>query len=392
MPHEQNEAAFVTLFKEACLRGLGQPLTAPLSEAESKSLAAAVFAQTGLVVGSKSLKNYSLYVLGRADGKKENPSVATLDTLARFVLGAPYTDEVQRKNKESHYPHWFHYRSQHLAPLEALGPAGPAAPTRRILLALAAGLIALLGLWQGSRLLPLAPSDFTESFASTALDSLRARGWTLQRPDTAWWRKAGAQPGHLTLYTLPGDNWPAAPTALKNLLVHRVAAECFSSEIHFSDFFPAHNWQQAGLLLSENSTFTGKMLRISLSYNDYFGGYTRPPEILIQGISANDAAGRTKPEEFAHIPLFTLQQPGDRLVADNLRKSALKIEKQGRHFRFLYAMGAMERFAFKEAASGNFAIEPRYVALFATQGAAPASHVLPVHVDSFSLTKLPCEE
>ena len=214
----------------------------------------------------------------------------------------------------------------------------------------------------------------------------------MQRPAAAWWRKSGAEPGHLTLYTLPGDNWPAAPAALKNLLVRQVAAECFSTEIHLSNFFPAHNWQQAGLLLSENSTFTGKMLRVSLSYNDYFGGYARPPEILIQGLSANDAAGRSKPEEFAHVSLFTLRQPGDQLVADNLRKSALKIEKQGRRFRFLYATGAMESFASKEAASGTFALEPRYVAVFATQGAAPMSHILPVYVDSFSLTKLTCGE
>ncbi|WP_375418437.1 hypothetical protein [uncultured Hymenobacter sp.] len=401
MPNERNEAAFISLFKETCRRGLGHSLTTPLSEAESKVLSAAIFEQTGLVVGGKSLKNYSLYVLKSAEGKQENPSVATLDTLARFILGAPYSDEAQRKSNEGHYPYWFRYRSQHAADASATPELSvPTPPTvvrlpalKRFILPVVVVLLIGLGLWWGRRLLPAAPGDFAEPFTSAAPDSLRARGWTVQHLDTAWWRKSAARPGYLTLYTLPGDNWPAAATApLKNLLVHRVAAGCFSAEIHFRNFFPAHNWQQAGLLLSENETFTGKVIRVSLAYNNYFGGYARPPEILIQGISSTEAAGGSKPEEFAHITLFTLRQPGDSLVASNLRQSALKIEKRGRHFRFLYTAGALESFAFKEAARGDFALEPRYVAVFATQGAAPSSHISPVQVDFVSLTKLPCED
>ncbi len=153
-----------------------------------------------------------------------------------------------------------------------------------------------------------------------------------------------------------------------------------------------YNWQQAGILLAENEDFTGKVIRLSISYNDYFGGYAHSPEIVVQGISSTEADRRSKPEEFAHVPLLTLQRPGDPLVANNLRKSALKIEKKGQRIRFLYAMGSMESFAFKEAASGNFTIEPRYVALFAIQGFAPASHVAPVPVNAFSLLALPCEE
>ncbi len=401
MRRASDEAAFITLFKETCRVGLGHPLVAPLSETDSKALAAAIFEQTGLVVGGKSLKNYSFYVLNGAEGKKENPSVATLDTLARFVLRVPFTDEVQRKTNESHYPYWFQYRNRlaaaptaPTAPEPAVATARRRAPKKLVLLAALVGLVAL-GLWQGSRLWPPAvPADFTDAFASIAPDSLRARGWAVHHPDTTWWRKRSAQPGCLTLYTLPGDNWPAAtrPAAIKNLLVRRIPAGCFSTEIHFRNFFPEHNWQQAGLLLSENDTFTGKVIRLSLSYNDYFGGYPHSPEILVQGISSTEADSRSKPEEFVHVSLFALQHRGDSLVAANLRKSALKIEKKGRHFRFLYTTGATESFAFKEVSSGDFAIEPRYVALFAIQGFAPETHIAPVFVDFFGLVKLSCEE
>ena len=393
MRRESNDAAFRALFREACRRGLGYPLTAPLSETDSKVLAAVVFEQTGLVVGAKTLKNYSFYVLDSADSKPENPSVATLDTLARFVLQAPHTDEARRKDHESHHPYWFQYRRR-LTPPQAAGRWSKAT-WWRLLIGLT-GLVLLAGvLWQGTRRRPpAAPANFTDSFTTTAPDSLSARGWQVQHANPTWWNKRAVRPGRLTLYTLPGDNWPAATHAagIRNLLVRRVTADCFSAEIHFTDFFPAHNWQQAGILLAENEYFTGKMIRLSLSYNDYFGGYTYPSEILIQGISSAETADGSKPEEFAHVPLFVLRYPGDSIVAANLRNSALKIEKKGQQLRFLYAAGAMESFAFKEAASGSFAIVPRYIGVFAIQGFAPAAHVAPVHVDSFSLFTLPCEQ
>jgi hypothetical protein len=72
-----------------------------------------IFDNTGLTVGWKSLKNYSFFILSDPPGKQENPSVATLDTLARYVLHAPYTTETERKKKEGHYPYWYRYREQY---------------------------------------------------------------------------------------------------------------------------------------------------------------------------------------------------------------------------------------------------------------------------------------
>ncbi|MGI4735472.1 MAG: hypothetical protein ACRYG7_09855 [Janthinobacterium lividum] len=410
MEQLSNEAAFASLFEAVCQQGLGQTLHDPLSEADSKLLAVVILEQTGLVVGSKSLKNYALYLLHRPESKRENPSVATLDTLARFVLRAPRTDEVRRKTHEGHYPYWFQYRSSLAAsalPIAAAEPvpaaiATPAAAlknwrgTRRERLLLAA-FLAITSLAAGLSWWLIRvprPADFYDSFTSVAADSLRGRGWSVQQLDTAWWARRAARPGTCALYTLPGDSWPAGPrpAGIRNLLVRRIGPDCFSAEMHLDQFFPVHNWQQAGILLSENKDFTGKLLRLSLSYNDYFGGYARPAEIIVQGISSTEAASRSKPEEFAHVPLFALRYPHDSLVAANLRQSALKIEKKGHRFRFLYATGSMESFAFTEAATGTFAIEPRYLALFATQGFAPASYVAPAYLTSFSLVKWPCED
>src|SRR5882757_4435341 len=110
--NSQDFLAFVHLFKEACLKSYGYPLENPLTETESKLLHNEIFDRTGLVVGWKSLKNYSFFVLSDFPDKQENPSVATLDTLSRYVLDAPETTEAERKEKEGHYPYWYRYREQ----------------------------------------------------------------------------------------------------------------------------------------------------------------------------------------------------------------------------------------------------------------------------------------
>src|SRR3982751_89143 len=102
-----NNRAFTSLFKDACEKCFGHPLTEALSETESKQFCNQVLEKTGLVIGSKSVKNYSIYIVKGSEAKSENPSTATLDTLARYVLEAPYTDETKRKDSQNHHPYWF---------------------------------------------------------------------------------------------------------------------------------------------------------------------------------------------------------------------------------------------------------------------------------------------
>src|SRR5262249_6818820 len=110
--NDLDASAFSSLFKDAFQKCFGHPLVEPLSETESKLFSGKVFDDTGLVIGPKSIKNYSAYILNGPESREVNPSVATLDTLARYAAGAPYTNEIQRKIKENHYPYWFQYKNK----------------------------------------------------------------------------------------------------------------------------------------------------------------------------------------------------------------------------------------------------------------------------------------
>ena len=108
-PKESDSDAFARLFRDAYRKCFSSPFTAPLTETESHRLSVEIAESTGLEIGWKSLKNYSSYLMGRS-GRVENPSIATLDTLARYLAGAPPTDEARRRANERHYPYWFRYR------------------------------------------------------------------------------------------------------------------------------------------------------------------------------------------------------------------------------------------------------------------------------------------
>jgi len=387
------DTAFINLFQDACRKCFGLALTSPLTEADAKQLSNAILESTGLLIGVKSIRNYSLFVLN--EGKRENPSVATLDTLARYVLQAPATDDIQRKIHEPHHPYWFRYKGNFTAGNAGVNAVkqqrGTTKPIRIVSAAMGIALLALLMIsyWlsndNGAR--------FIESFSRIHSDTLKLHGWILRNVDTTWWAKRNVTTGHLSLYTLPGDNWPTnnQHTEIKNALTRKLPEGCFSAEVRMSGFIPTHNWQQAGIILSEDTTSTAKAIRLSLGYNDFFGGYSEPAEIIIQGMSSTESAAHSNPEEFAHIPLFRLTAGQERIVADNLAASALKIERKGDHYRFLFATGTMAGFAFKEAVSQTFHITPRYLTLFAIQGTTPAlAPVIPVHFNMFSLTSISC--
>jgi len=407
--NDLNQQAFIRLFEEAYRKCFGANLTGPLTETESKHFSNKIFEETGLVIGAKSIKNYSIYVLEPTEAKKENPSIATLDTLSRYVSKAPYTDEAKRKGKEGHFPYWYQYKSlvargrgeevaqkenQTIEKEEQAGEAVKARPVRRkgILIGAMAVLTVLVfflfWLFYRSDKGPIA-----DHFGSVREDSLENRGWIIQSKEKTWWDKRGIRAGGLTLYTLRGDNLADSTNApdIKNLLLRKLNADCFTTEIRLDSFLPRQNWQQAGILLLEEPSLRGKSLRLSIGYNDFFGGYKKPKEILIQGIvSGGSDAG--KPEEIIHLPLFALEPGQEELVYHNLRRSALKIEKKDRHFRLLYSTGPQEIFAFKEALQIDLPIRPKYVGIFALQGFVGDTAFVQAHFTYFSVVHTKCGE
>jgi hypothetical protein len=373
--NKPDNVAFTSLFKEACSKCFGHPLEATLTETESRLFCNMVLEQTGLVIGFKSVKNYSAYVLG--EGKEENPSVATLDTLARYVMDAPYTDEVERKKQEGHYPYWFKYKEQVLK--SQTQPLPDKKPGKAWLaMGTAAILLLVIGAW-------LRYHQQSESFTDD-FHSLK-KGWFVLQQDPVWWPKHDAQPGVLTLYTLKGDNWPDPlhPQGIPDLLTREVSADNFTVEAHMQQFVPQQNWQQAGILLMEDTLFKGKTIRISLGYNDYTGGYPSSRQIIIQAVTSLGEQF-SKPEEIAHTTLFYADSlRTNPALLHNLDYSALRMEKRGARIRLLYAGGAMENTAFKEIVSTQFDIKPRYVGLFACKGFVDSTENMPVQFTFFKI-------
>jgi hypothetical protein len=378
--NNSDQRIFIILFREACKKCFGHDLTAALSETESKQLSTTIFDATGLVIGVKSIKNYSQFVTG--SGRQENPSIATLDTLARYVMDAPTIDETIRKDREPHHPYWFEYKRNQ-----------PRASSKRIVQIIAVvSTIILVAVTTYYYMQQKPQARFVEDFNSVDDASLTEHGWKLISKDPSWWEKRSAREGHITLYTLTGDNWSdSSHTAnISNLLITKINATCFSAEIHLSGFVPEHNWQQAGLLLLEDTLLTSKGIRLSLAYNSFFGGYDQEPEILVQAISSLDISGFRKPEEFAHIPIVKIDSNQRALIKNNLSNSALRVEKSGSTFRFLYSTGPLENAAFKEAAVRDFNIEPKYIGIFAIQGFVKTDGVSPVFVDTFISSPIEC--
>jgi hypothetical protein len=408
-PKEFDAGAFAKLFRDAYRKCFASPLTAPLTETESHRLSVEIAESTGLEIGWKSLKNYSSYLMGRS-GRVENPSVATLDTLARYVAGAPRTDEARRRTNERHYPYWFRYRDslrgeQLSQPRETPEETHPLAkvssddrttsPPRPRRTATAVGAVALAAvlalLFVAVRQRSARAEPFTDDFDDVSAAALAARGWSVHSVDSAHWIRRAERPGYLTLFTLEGDNWPQSGRApvIRNLLVRPLSSDCFDVDVRFTSFFPRQNWQQAGLLLLEDTTLSGRSARMSLGYNDFSGGFPQTREVIVQAITS---LGRRsgKPEEFVHRRLFVVDSATEPLVRQNLASSALRIEKRGAHLRLLYSAGPLKNAPFKEVGSTDFDFRPSIVALFAIKGFVNQSEVVPVYVDAFSQSEVAC--
>lgn len=386
--NDLDTSAFSALFREACQKCFGHPVADALSETESKLFSNKIFDQTGLVIGAKSIKNYSSFIISHTNGKEENPSIATLDTLARYVLNAPYTDETQRKIKESHYPYWFQYKEQFHRTTRKQVKKGPSKAMVMLAIIPVVIIVAVLYLFQRNK---EGAKEFTDDFSTVAEDSLTNKGWFIKAKYDQFWNKRNENPGYLTLFTLKGDNWPDSVNrpAIRNLLLRKNVSGCFSTEIHLSEFVPAQNWQQAGILLLEDTSFAGKSLRLSFVYNDFYGGFPQSKEIIIQAIISN-GKDFDKPEEITHQLLFKLDSTNEALVKQNLQHSALRIEKNGTRFRLLYANGSMPNSAFKEIISGDIDMDPKFIGLFALKGFVDSAVVMPVRLDFFSYNPQKC--
>ncbi|AYL96271.1 hypothetical protein [Mucilaginibacter celer] len=382
---------FSGLFKQAYQKCFGHAIGTAMTETESRIMANQVNELTGLSVGWKSIKNYSFFVLGGDTGKPENPSAATLDTLARYVLGAPYTTELKRKDNESHYPYWFMYRKQ----FQAIPPETHKTPKR--LAWSITGLVAVISLiviFMITRESRSVNQTFYDNFNEVSDAALQSNNWLVQAKDNAHWHRKNEKPKALTLFTLEGDNWPdtSKKPVIQNLLLHPIKTDCFTAEVHLDNFIPKQEWQQAGLLLLEDTSLTGKSIRLSLAYNDFFGGYKRPREILVQAITSL-GPGFGKPEEIAHhVVFYPDSAAASPALFKNLLNSALRIEKNGSRFRFLYAGGEVQNTAFKEVASQDFDMTPRYIGLFAIKGFKNETEVIPVHFKFFRLQGGPCQK
>ena len=361
-----------------------------MTETESKIFCNKILDLTGLSIGWKSVKNYSFFVMDATAGKKENPSVATLDTIARYVLAAPYTTEIQRKDNEAHYPYWFLYREKFQI------PAATAKKSRKwgaglVVLLIGIAVIILLAVYF-KFIMSSAHAQFSDDFHNLTEQSILDRGWIVKSKDNVYWNKRGEAPGVLSLYTLNGDNWPDpnSKPGIKNLLLRPIASDCFTAEVHMRDFIPRQEWQQAGVLLLEDTTFAGKSIRLSLAFNDNFGGMKMSREILVQAITSL-GNGFGKPEEIAHKPVFYIDSTKNTsLLVQNLKNTALRIEKHGNKYRFLYAGGNIENGAFKEVASQEFEMNPKYIGIFAIRGFTKSANV-PVKFTFFKITGEPCE-
>ena len=383
--------AFVGLFKDACARCFGHPLDKPLSEPESRHLSNEIEEKTGLVVGWKSIKNYAVFVLSASPEKQENPSMATLDTLARYVYDAPPTSEIQRKRNEAHFAFWFRYLQQF--PVDRIEPTPGLRRSQKKIRIVA--VLALLALVMLVALYFLYPKQYSmvEEFQATDEEYLEDKGWVVLSKEPAYWERRAENPGQLTLFTLEGDNWTGKEQSpvIRNLLVQKIEGNCFSAEVHLSDFVPGENWQQAGLLLVEDTAFNGKCLRLSLSYNDFFGGYSKPGEIIIQAIASYGKQYQNV-EEIAHHPLFTLDgKTGSGIISYNLKHSAVRLEKQDKTFRFLYSASPFENFSFKELVTYEFDMKPAFVGVFALKGFVDTASVVPVGVRFFRLDSRGCD-
>ncbi len=389
--NKEDYIVFKALFKNAYKKCFKNEIKSTLTEADSNYFSSEILEKTGLVIGWKSLKNYSSSLLSSST-IHANPTLSTLDTLARYVLDAAKTDEFTRKKKENNFNYWYQYKEEYYR----LNPVSRGQKREKNIKQIFISAIILLLIISGFIYFFLysdmhSQGSYSTRFTDISADRLKSEGWFLQSMNGTYWKRRGEKKGVLTLFTLRGDNWPESGETpkIENILMRKISSECFTAEVHLTEFFPKQNWQQAGIIISEDTTFKGKSLRLSIGYNDFSGGFPSTRVIKIQAIKTIGNSFN-KPEEIADKQLFTITTENDSIIAENLKYSALRIEKKGKYFRLLYSNGQMKNSAFIEASNSEFDMEPRYIGIFALKGFTTNSKNIPVYFDFFRFVGLPC--
>ncbi len=381
---------FNKLFREAYRKCFEVSLEGYMSEPDSKFLSQKIFEQTGLIIGWKTLKNYSQAVMESSLRSSGNPSLSSLDTLARFVLNAPVTNEAERKESEGHYPFWYSYREKNLNISGRRGKEYRLVTTVTIVFIVFAIVLIFLRYFNNQRGGNL---SFTEDFHSLEADSLSTAGWVVHSLDPVYWNRRDENEKCLTLFTLKGDNWPDSThkPLIRDLMLKKINGNCFTAEIHYLNFIPLHNWQQAGLLLMEDSSLNSRSLRFSLTYNDYSGGATPEPAILLQAIFSSGGKS-LKPEEILHDPVFFTSRDPANIIRENLAHSSLRIEKDGNRIRLLFSDGAFDNSAFKQVVARDIDFKPAYIGIFAMEGFVDSTDYMPVRINYFSINAKKCPD
>jgi hypothetical protein len=373
--------AFKSLFTEVYQKCFGEDLTAQLTESAARQLASSIFDKTGLVLGWKSLKNFSVFILNHSE-KEEKPSEASLDTLARYIAGATRTDEVNRKGEKNPFRYWHAYQQNYIRS-QFRKKRNQYTLITLVILMVCIGLFFVFQKEEESE------QTYFEPFDQISAEELNRQGWQIQNLSEHYWSKRDNIPGNLTLFTLSGDNFVSGKP-LKNLLLRQIGSTCFSTDIQLEEFLPTRNWQQAGFIFLEDSTNLQKCLRVTISYNDFFGGYDKEPEIFIQILSQTGAPG-SKPVELVHHVIFTNVKENLKLIEQNTQEISLRVEMKDGWFRVHYGAGAQAVFALQEVLNKQVDFKPKFVGLFATCGENTEDYIMPVRFNSFSINHLECK-
>lgn len=222
--------------------------------------------------------------------------------------------------------------------------------------------------------------DFTHDSTGVTLGT----GWILKDTNEVFWNMPDSL-DHLTLYTLPGDNWfsdSVKQPSLDNLLARNLGQGDYNATVLFHDFQPEHNWQQIALLLIQDER---NSIRLKYGYDDAWQGkplMTVTPILKSDGMMIHD------------LPTVDLEIPHKKYYRHNVW---LRIQKTGSEYKFFYKRKDPLANWVQINHSWNVpeSFHPKYIAIGAFQGIPqqlpngtkiPLNwDPVPVHIDYFEI-------